>query len=354
MAKTINAIYINARFLAQISTGVQIYAREVCRHLGNDSNLQFILLAPSGASFDAGLSHLECVRVGQAAGYVWEQLELYNYLKKRGNPLLINFCNTAPLFYKNQVVTIHDLAFAHHPEWFSKSFAHVYRWMIPRIVKRAKHVVTVSQTIKKQLEETYRVSSKKIAVIGNGLQADILNSPVWGTKEKLIFTVSSINPRKNLQTLIKVFEQAKLQDYKLVISGAANSVFAGAHFPVGNAQIEWVGYLDNDRLIDHYRKAEIFVSLSHDEGFGIPVLEAAHFNCKILLSDIPAYRELFADVAHFTNQNSIDACAAALVQLSKSRMDSHQTAYKRLLERHTYSQSASLLNRLVTRELFGK
>ncbi len=338
-----NTIYINARFLTQTPTGVQIYAREICRYLKDDFKTKFVLLAPQNTVLPDELKHLEYITIGKTKGYLWEQIELPAYLKKQGFPLLINFCNTAPLLYKNQIVTIHDLAFMHHPEWFSKNFACVYRYLIPRIVKRAKQVITVSETIKKQLQDFFKIDVHKIAVIRNGLQADMLKSNPNGTKEKIVFTVSSINPRKNLQTLIKAFEIANLPDYKLIISGTRNAVFGKENFARANSQIEFTGYLSNEYLIEHYRKAEIFVSLSHDEGFGIPVLESAHFNCKLLLSDIPVYHELFNDVAHFVNQKNVNDCANALVKLTQTSI---QQDYKVMLDRYSYEKSAEELKNL--------
>lgn len=328
----------------QTPTGVQIYAREICRYLKSDANTNFILLTPPNVFIPDELNHLEHAIIGKTKGYLWEQIELPAYLKKRGNPLLINFCNTAPLLYKNQIVTIHDLAFIHHPEWFSKSFARIYRYLIPRISKHAKHVVTVSETIKKQLQTFLKIDANKITIIGNGLQGDILNATPNGIKEKIIFTVSSVNPRKNLKILINAFEQANLQGYKLIISGATNTVFDQENFSFNSSEIEFTGYMSNEKLIEYYRKAEIFVSLSHDEGFGIPVLEAAHFNCKLLLSDIPVYRELFNDIANFVNQKDVNDCANALQKLSQNSI---RQDCKTLLERHSYKKSAEKLMALV-------
>ncbi len=326
---------------------MQLYAREICRYLQQTRERQFILIAPGGTALPSDLKHLDFITIGKTKGYAWEQIELPAYLKKRNEPLLINFCNTAPLLYKNQIVTIHDLAFMHHPEWFSKSFARVYRFLIPRLAKRATRLITVSETIKSQIISRFQVSPDKVSVLYNGLQHDLLNTPASSIpKEKLVFTVSSVNPRKNLGTVIKAFKQANLPGYKLIISGAKNAVFAAENLPESDDHIIFAGYMDNQTLISHYKRAELFISLSLDEGFGIPVLEASRFGCKLLISDIPVYRELFGQIATFTNPLNINECAERLSTLSKNNIDNEEHTNE-LTKRYSYQQSALGFTQLV-------
>jgi glycosyltransferase involved in cell wall biosynthesis len=290
-------VYINARFLTQQITGVQQFAVEICRNLSNQ-NISFVLLAPKGTTCPKALSHLPFQQIGNASGYIWEQIELPSFLKKQGSPLLLNFCNTAPLLYSNQWITIHDLAFMHHPEWFNKSFAKVYRFLIPRIAKRSRKVFTVSKTIQNQLKTLLGLDAE---ILYNGVAHDILfDSAKTTTRKNYILTVSSINPRKNLKTLIAAFEQANLPNYELIVAGAANAVFGKEQLSV-SSNILFTGYVNNAELINLYKQAALFVSLSLDEGFGIPVLEALYLGCPVLLSDIAVYKECFDAVALFTS-----------------------------------------------------
>jgi glycosyltransferase involved in cell wall biosynthesis len=337
-------LYINGRFLTQQITGVQQFAFEICRYLQH-STFEFVLLLPSGTTMPAALSHLQYKVVGKNQGYLWEQIEVPSFLKKQGSPLLLNFCNTAPLLYKNQWVTIHDLAFMHHPEWFSKSFARVYRFLIPRIVSRSQKVFTVSETIKQQLFETFPIDKAKITVLRNGIPLELLqyrNKDV--EPRKMILTVSSINPRKNLSFLIDSFLQSGLTDYDLVIVGAQNNVFAKSsvrHHP----NIVFTGYLNNTELYQLYHESALFVSLSLDEGFGIPVLEALYCGCPVLVSDIPVYRECFGEVASFTSPTDSKQAAFALQNAIK-----HQPlaqSVQKLTAHYSYEGSARTLIKLL-------
>lgn len=340
-------IYINARFLTQTITGVQLYARELCRYLQQTPDKKFILIAPNGVKIPKELRHLEFVNIGRTSGYVWEQVELPAYLKKQGTPLLINFCNTAPLLYTNQFVTIHDLAYMHHPQWFSKGFAKVYRFLIPKLIKRSLHIITVSQTIKNQIVELFGVPHSKISLIYNGLQADMLTANhSHNIKEKLIFAVSSINPRKNLEGIIRAFKKANLENYHLVISGTKNAVFSKSNLPEPHPNITFTGYLNNQSLISCYQKAEIFISLSFDEGFGIPALEASRFGCKLLLSDIQVYRELYDRVATFAAPDNTQDCADQIIALTQKKLDNEAYTHE-LFAIYSYPEAAKRLMQLI-------
>ncbi|MES2558578.1 MAG: glycosyltransferase family 1 protein [Bacteroidota bacterium] len=338
-------VYINARFLTQQITGVQQFAFEICRYL-QCGEIEFVLLTPKGCVVPPSLSHLSHKEVGNNRGYVWEQIELPSFLKKQGIPLLLNFCNTAPIWYINQWVTIHDLAFMHHPEWFSKSFFRVYRFLIPRIAKRSKRVFTVSETIRKQLVTLLHVPDTKIELLHNGIHHELLLEPRGdsASRKKNILTVSSINPRKNLHTLIQAFSLVGLDGYTLMVVGAKNEVFGKQSFAT-LPNVTFTGYVSNKELAGLYREASLFVSLSYDEGFGIPVLEALYCGCPVLLSDIDVYRECFGDVAEFTSPFDVQQAAAAIrkaIQHPPVAM-----GIEGLLRQYNYADSAKKLMKLL-------
>lgn len=338
-------VYINARFLTQQITGVQQFAFEICRYLKSDV-VEFTLLIPKGCAVPEPLRHIPTQVVGNNQGYLWEQLELPYFLRKQGSPLLLNFCNTAPLLYTNQWVTIHDLAFMHHPEWFSKSFAGVYRFLIPRIARKSRKVFTVSTTIQNQLQQLFGIPLHKIELLYNGIHHDLLQSGRIQTapRKKFILTVSSINPRKNLPTLITAFEKATITGYQLIIVGATNSLFGKQSLSVPD-NVHFAGYVSNEELIRLYKEASLFVSLSYDEGFGIPVLEALYCGCPVLLSDIPVYRECFGETASFTS--AIDATKAAADLRETLEHKPLAPPAEMLFQKYVYAESAKKLTNLL-------
>ncbi|MES2780721.1 MAG: glycosyltransferase family 1 protein [Bacteroidota bacterium] len=338
-------VFINARFLTQQITGVQQFAFEICRYL-QCGEIEFTLLIPKGCNIPKALSHLPHKVVGKNQGYVWEQIELPSFLKKQGSPLLLNFCNTAPLLYTNQWITIHDLAFMHHPEWFSKSFAKVYRFLIPRIAKKSRRVFTVSRTVQQQLQSILGIPAANIELLFNGIHHDLLQIPrnQNRSRQKYILTVSSINPRKNLQTLIEAFALSGLAEYELIIVGAKNAVFGKQSITVP-PHVRFVGYIPNEELARLYMEAALFVSLSYDEGFGIPALEALYCGCPVLLSDIDTYRECFGEVALFTSP--FDAQQAAGALLKAIEHPPIAISIEQLLAEYNYAKAAKKLTNLL-------
>src|SRR5690606_27723764 len=109
-------IVINARFLTQSITGVQRFALEVCKRLpAQIDGMDLVFVGPKTTEFDnLGFNGMKTTW-GILQGNLWEQLELPVYLKIKGNPLLVNLVGIGPIFYKNKIIALYDLAFKHHP-----------------------------------------------------------------------------------------------------------------------------------------------------------------------------------------------------------------------------------------------
>jgi hypothetical protein len=118
-------IVLNARFLQQELTGVQRYGREMLARLGD------------GVETVQPVDHVSPVR-----GHFWEQFVLPSHCHGR---LLWSPGNTGPLSVRAQVITIHDAATLDHPEWFSRKFALWYRFLLPRLARRVRRIITVSE-----------------------------------------------------------------------------------------------------------------------------------------------------------------------------------------------------------------
>ena len=103
-------IFINGRFLTQHMTGVQRFAVEIAKQLVAKQDNIFIVVPDLLKIVDLTMhKKFNIVEAKGGDGHFWEQITLPLFLKKNGSPLLINLTNTAPAFYKNQVVTHHDV-----------------------------------------------------------------------------------------------------------------------------------------------------------------------------------------------------------------------------------------------------
>ena len=311
-------LIINSRFLTQKITGSQRFAIEISKRL-KKMNPNEIFLAPKNIIHKELASNLQVKMIGKLTGHLWEQIELPIYLKKQGNPLLLNLVNTAPLFYRNQIVTIHDLAFLRYPKWFSKKFYYFYKFLIPKIVKSSRKIVTVSEFSKKEIISILNVPEEKVEVVYNAVSEKFkYNSSI--EKENYILAVSSLDPRKNFKNLILAFKNLNLKDYKLKIVGSENKVFSNTEIKnliKETPNVEFTGYVSDDKLIKLYQQAKLFVYPSLYEGFGIPPLEAMACGTPVVVSNVASLPEVCGDAVYYVNPYDIHDIARGIETVLK-------------------------------------
>lgn len=347
-------LVVNARFLTQKITGVQRFAIEISKSLKLQlPNVRFV--SPAEIIHKEVASFLEVETYGKLNSHLWEQLELPVYLKKHKNPLLINFSNTAPLFYKNQVVTIHDLSFIINPAWFSKPFRIFYSFLIPKIARKSVKVITVSNSSKKDIHQLLGIDLSKIEVIYNSISADFKNINNIKKKNmygKYILAVSSLDPRKNFLNLIKAFIEANLPNTKLVIVGSENKVFSNQNIKdlvYNNKSIVFTGYVDDGELINLYRHALLFIYPSLYEGFGLPPLEAMACSCPTIVSKVASLPEVCGEASYYINPNNITSITEGIIKLAESEKLRAELINKGLkrVNLFNWEASATKLNQLL-------
>ena len=294
-------LVVNSRFLTQNITGVQRFAIEIAKQLKvlYSSDIQFI--SPKNIIHVDLAEELEAKVIGNRTGHLWEQIDLPRYLKSIDSPLILNLANTAPLFYKNKVITVYDLAFYHYPKWFSKKFVLAYNFLIPRICRNSKHIFTDSEYVRKDISKSYSIDNTKITTIyGSYSEIFKCNS---NQKESLILAVGSIDPRKNLLALINIFKDIK--DVKLMIVGQENKVFSSLGIKDLPDNIVFTGYVNDIDLVDLYNKASLFVYPSFFEGFGIPPLEAQACGTPVVCSNTTSLPEVGKDSVIYCDPYSL-------------------------------------------------
>lgn len=284
-------LIINARFLTQNITGVQRFAIEISKELKKLYGKRIRFIAPHNILHHDLARELDVEVIGINKGHLWEQIDLPLYLKSNGSLLLLCLANTAPLLYPNKIVTVYDLAFYHHPEWFSRSFSLVYNFLIPRILRNSKRVFTDSEFIRDEIHDVYLIDKDKIDVI-YGAPAKIFKfSDI--AREPFTLAVGSIDPRKNLKPLIELFTQHA--EYRLVVVGQQNRVFASMNLEDLPENISFTGYVSDEELGNLYNRATTFIYPSLYEGFGIPPLEAQACGCPVISSNAASLPEVGDD-----------------------------------------------------------
>ena len=347
-------IFVNARFLTQPLSGVQRYGIE-CSIQIKKLHPDVTFLAPKNILHTDIAKELEVKVIGGNTGHLWEQVDLPFYLAGRKHPPLLNLANTAPLLYSNNYLTIHDLAFYHHPEWNSKAFSTWYNILIPRLAYQCRHIFTVSQTIKKEIIECYNINPSKISLTYNGISRNMLAAGGLQNlkKEKIILSVGSFNRRKNHQNLVSAFLDNDLKnEYQLILVGDKNKAFSESGLDTKNLAGNYINILEGlseDELADIYRRAGIVASLSLYEGFGIPLLEGLYNGCRIICSDIPVYRELYDKYACFCDPLDIQTIGKALKMMTTSDMGGNVSDTCPLFEKYNYARSArTIIDKIIS------
>jgi glycosyltransferase involved in cell wall biosynthesis len=305
-----NKVYVNGRFLCNKIDGISRFSIEICKQLKR-LNLDFIIIIPSWLEYE-NHENFNMVKFGKLKSHLWEQLDLPRFLYSKGSPLLINFSGLGPLFYRNQIITIHDLSFYVNKTWFSKSFTLFYSFCTPIVSKNAKKILTVSNFSKQQINEYLNITEDKIEVVYNAVSSSLISG--YKTENvnpyiqnildsKYILAVSSLDSRKNQQRLIDAFINLKLDDYRLILVGKSLNHF-NVELDVKSQNIIFTGHVSDFELIELYKNCIVFVYPSLYEGFGIPPLEAMRNKCPVIVSDIPSLKEVCSDSAYYINPYS--------------------------------------------------
>ncbi|GAB6558547.1 glycosyltransferase family 4 protein [Bacillus mobilis] len=311
-------IYINGRFLTQKTTGVQRVAEEIVKKIDDllvaselEKDLKVILLVPKNTMKDLKLKRIKIKKIGILKGHLWEQLILPIYTR---NHMLINFCNTGPIYKKNQIVMIHDAAVCTYPEGFSKAFLLWYRFLYSKLSKSAKKIITVSNFSKRELVSYFPSMKSKIDVIYNGIdhiwerkfEESILEKHQL-TSGEYILAVSSMNPNKNFKVIAEAMtNMTSLKAQVVIVGGKQSKVFANETME-SDQNIIWTGYVSDEELVTLYKNAKVFLFPSIYEGFGLPPLEAMAMGCPVIASNAACIPEICGEhVTYFDPTNAND------------------------------------------------
>ena len=279
------------------------------------------------------------------------------FLKKQHNPLLLGLCSTGPLFYKNQIVTIHDLAFL-NSNWHSFAFRTGYKTLLPILANKSKHVITVSEFSKTEIIRHFNIPDEKITVIYNApfkngntitLSKNILPDKPY------ILSVGSIDPRKNLKRLVKAYLKLNNPDISLLLIGATNKNFSNDKelFELlnSNKNIVFLGYKTDAELQYYYENALFFVYPALYEGFGLPPIEAMSFGCPALVSNRASLPEVCGNAALYCDPESVDDMHEKInyLILNTTIRKSMISAGKLQAAKFSWQQSAEKLNSLINK-----
>ncbi len=235
-----------------------------------------------------------------------------------------------PLSYKNpSVITVHDLTIYKFPKLFPQGQFLNTKLEIPNALKKAKKIIAVSQSIKQDLKKIFNIPEHKIKVIYNGINKELFQkSPEleiekiknrYSIKKDYILFLGTLEPRKNIETLIEAYELFQKNStikYQLVIAGKegwdAQKIYKKASHSSYKNEIIFTGYINPENLNALFSEAKVFVFPSLHEGFGMPVIEAMAKKIPVITSNIESLPEITAGSAILINPNKKEEISEAL------------------------------------------
>lgn len=232
-----------------------------------------------------------------------------------------------PFVHAKTVVTVHDVSFEFHPEFYRTVERWRMRLLVPQSCRSADLILTVSEYSRRQLHERYRVPLDKIVVTYNA--ADHISSHNGDTPRDAVplevpyvLYLGMIQPRKNLVRLVRAFDRIKSRSHlphHLVFAGAwgwGNDELTRTLESLEHRQsIHVVGYRSSGAVQALLRNATVFAFPSIFESFGIPPLEAQRCGVPVLLSDGTCFPEIYGQSALYCDPLSEESIADALERL---------------------------------------
>jgi glycosyltransferase involved in cell wall biosynthesis len=232
------------------------------------------------------------------------------------------------LTHARSVFTLHDTAYLHFPEYYLPRNRHFLRIMVPRFLRRAERVIVVSEHTRSDAIRFYGLDPERIDVIPEGVDARFSRDMDEGTisavrrkyraPERFILHVGTIQPRKNLTTLLDAFAivRASHPDVGLVIAGAKGWLYEGFFDRLRRSGLEehvtLTGQVPDEDLPGLYRSAEVFAYPSVYEGFGLPPLEAMACGVPVVSSNASSLPEVVGDAGTLLDPLDVGGWVRAL------------------------------------------
>lgn len=303
--------------------GVSVYTAQLLKYFKQKSSkdtrfLIYLREAPQSHMPTPGEFFQYRVIWGRA---FWLQFFLSGYLQlRREVDVFFSPAHYSPRFCPVPlVVTIHDLSYLfYRDEFLKKDLYKLTNWTRDS-VKNASKILAVSKTTKKDILKEYSIADEKVSVVYNGFEKSIADDSKWPAvaeryqlqKNKYILYVGTLQPRKDIPTLIEAFTQfqKKHTEYKLVIVGKKGWMYekilklAPHH---AQPHIVFTDYLPDEEVVALYQNAFCYTLPSLYEGFGIPLLEAMSYGCPVITSYASSLPEIGGEACLYFEPKNIE------------------------------------------------
>lgn len=327
--------------LSSPKTGIGHYTLQLARALAEispEDNFELISPFPFADSVVQELQQAATANLSlnhpQAAAFRrrWWALGLPLFLRQNSFDLFHGTNYEVPLWQRRRnVLTIHDLSLMLHPEYHEPSLVRRSRRRLPLMIRAAEKIIAVSESMKREMIEHLKIQPERIAVTPEAPRENFRPLPLsetlairqqLGIETDFILAVGTIEPRKNLLTLVRAFDQIVRTTTlrpQLVIAGGEGWLMEELYSFIaksGSAErVRFIGYTTDDQLRALYSSCRISIYPSLYEGFGLPPLEAMACGAPVIASCIPAIEETVGKAALLIDPRNVDELANTITQL---------------------------------------
>jgi glycosyltransferase involved in cell wall biosynthesis len=284
-------------------------------------------------------SNISAVAIGPPARHpllwkFWYDIKIPGVLKKHKADVFVSadgLCSLATAV--PQCLVLHDLAFIHYPGHIKTSHYIFYKRYVPKFLKKATAIATVSEFSKRDIATTYKIDPNRIDVVYSAakeifkpvsarVREQVKNEYTSG-KEFFLY-IGAIHPRKNLVNLLKafsIFKKRQKSSFKLVLAGRLawkyDSFIQSLKRYKYRDDVIMLGYLSEEDLVRITGSAYSLVYPSLLEGFGVPVLEAMKCFVPVITSLHSSMQEIAGDAALYVDPNNPDDIADKMMLVYK-------------------------------------
>ena len=363
-------IGFDAKRIVRNGTGLGSYGRTLVNDLASYP-LELRLYAP-----DQGRDHLrQQIRLQENVRFcypalshlpfskaLWRSKGIVSDLKRNGIQLFHGLSGELPIGIHQSgvksVVTIHDLIFLRHPEFYHWIDTKIYAWKFRKTIQEADHIIAISACTKRDIMEYGGdlISEDRISLIYQSCAPKFTVSQSAAPRERYILSVGSIEARKNILLAVKALPYLP-EELKLVIVGKhtpyTDEVKAYAEKAGLSHRIKIMHGVSDEALPKLYAEAEAFVYPSRYEGFGIPIIEAISCGLPVVACTGSCLEEAGGPDSLYVDPDDAEAMANAIRQVLRGaegrekRIENCQQYIKRFAGNDVAGQVVELYRRLL-------
>lgn len=256
-------------------------------------------------------------------------------------------------------ISVMDLSFLYYPRMFKKRDLYKLKNWTLQAISRADHIFTISRHAKKDIADNYQVAEDKITVTYPGFNQNLYSAPVsresiikvsnkYKIKAKYLLYLGTLQPRKNLNRLIRSFASLKNNNLQLVIAGKRGWGYAQIFSEVKKYKLEdqvvFTGFVAEEDKPALIKGAECLLLVSLYEGFGLPVVESMAAGTPVVVSQNSSLAEISEGIGFYVNPESITSIASGInrvLQLNKQQKGEIISKGKKLLNKYSWKETSA-------------